>query len=292
MDQIIIERITIGELGGREREIRILLPDGYEKHPQKRYPVLYMHDGQNLIDPSAYSGYSWDVAETLDKLQRNGDTGGIIVVGIDNGEADRIAEYTHDLDPHAFRRVRKYLNGIPPKAEGIAYGRWLAQTLKPSIDARYRTLPDQEHNGVCGSSCGGNITLYMALAHHDVFGVFGVMSPAFWIIAKDAYKRIATTDLTNVRLYHDMGGREEKHLIDSALLSLSAARLQAILKKRIPEANLKFVYDPQARHNELFWQDRFPGFVRWAFPTPNTLTIPKPQRRQKDEIHGICAEQG
>ena len=266
LGRTIVEKTVIETLGGRARTIRIMLPEGYDAHPDRHYPVLYLHDGQNLFDPSEYSGYSWDVARTLDRMQAAGESDGLIVVGIDNGGEERINEYTHAYDPRGLGRVRRYLGNKPASAEGPAFVEWIARTLKPSIDARYRTMADPAHNGMCGSSCGANITLYAALAYNDAFGVFGVMSPAFWIIAEDALTRIRTTDLGDVRIHVDVGGREERRRIESFRIAFQARRLYRALRRRMNPDALRFVYDPIARHTELFWQDRFPGFVRWAFP--------------------------
>ncbi|HAQ56024.1 MAG TPA: hypothetical protein DCR44_01245 [Acholeplasmatales bacterium] len=267
MHRIILENTNIKELGDRPRTIRILLPDGYDDQPEKRYPVLYMHDGQNLFDSSGYSGYSWDVARTLDRMQAAGETDGIIVVGIDNGGDHRISEYSSSIDPRAVKRIEKHFKGIALVAEGGAYGDWLVGTLKPSIDARYRTLPAQATTGIAGSSCGGNISLSIMLAHPDRFGVVGVFSPALWIIAADAFERLKQADLQGVRIYHDMGGWEETGRFESLQLTFSSLRLDRALKRRMPQNDVMRRFDPIARHTELFWQDRFPGFVRWGFGT-------------------------
>ena len=282
MDGIILHQENfVTEFNGRSRTIRVMLPEGYDERPDRRYPVLYMHDGQNLFDPSEYSGYSWDVGRTLYRMQAAGETAGLIVVGIDNGGEDRINEYTHAYDPRGLGRVRRYLGKKAPVAEGEAFVEWIAKTLKPSIDTRYRTMTDSAHNGMCGSSCGGNITLFAALAHPDVFGVFGVMSPAFWIIAEDALARIRTEDLAGVRIHVDVGGREEPGRIGSLAIAMQAHRLWRALRRRLKTDALNFVYDPIARHTELFWQDRFPGFVRWAFP--DTTNREEMSNRQGDQ---------
>lgn len=269
MSRIIIENTVIKELGGRPRTIRILLPNGYDQEPAKRYPVLYMHDGQNLFDSSGYSGYSWDVARTLDRMQTAGETDGIIVVGIDNGADHRIAEYSQSLGPRAVKRIEKLFKGIPLLSEGKAYGDWIVDTLKPSIDARYRTLSGPATTGIAGSSCGANAALTTMLDHPGTFGVVGVFSPAVWIIAEGLYGRLEKADFEGVRVYHDMGGREEKGRLASLLLTISSLRLDRALKRRLPNEKVMRRYDPVARHTELFWQDRFPGFVRWGFGHPS-----------------------
>ncbi len=271
MGRLIIENTIIKELDNRPRTLRIMLPDGYDADLEKRYPVLYMHDGQNLFDPSAYSGYSWDVARTLDRLQAKGETGGVIVVGIDNGDDHRICEYSQTIGPRAAKRIEKHFKGIPLVAEGGAYGDWIVDTLKPSIDARFRTLPGQSTTGIAGSSCGANISLTIALAHPKTFGIVGVFSPALWIIVPDAFERLNQVDLSGVRIYHDMGGREEKSRCASLRLTLASLRFHRALHRRLPRQNVLWRFDPVARHTELFWQDRFPGFVRWGFGRPSKI---------------------
>jgi predicted alpha/beta superfamily hydrolase len=264
MGRLIIEEIAIEELGGHPRKIRIMLPDGYDDPPYRRYPVLYMHDGQNLFDEAEYSGYSWDVMRTLDRMQAQGLTDGLIVVGIDHGGESRIDEYTNALDRHIAWKVSRRLGRLPvPK--GSAYAEWIVNRLKPRIDSAYRTLADPGHTGTCGSSCGANISLYLGMAHGDVFGIVGALSPAHYLVADDLYRRIRAGNLDHLRIYHDMGGHEEKNPLGAFILGLSSFKLQHALAKRMDPENLKHVFDPQATHTELFWQDRFPGFVQWAF---------------------------
>ena len=265
MSRIVIENILIKELGDRPRTLRILLPNGYDEHLQRRYPALYMLDGQNLFDPSGYSGYSWDVARTLDRLQSEGETAGVIVVGIDNGGDHRIAEYSCAVSKRAGRRIARNFPSFQLEAEGSAFGDWIANTLKPSIDGRYRTLAEQGSTGIAGSSCGANIALSTALEHPAAFGVVGAFSPALWVVSPVIFRSLKTGGDTGVRVYHDRGGREEKSFFASTLLTLSSFRLHRALRHRLPADSVMRRFDPVARHTELFWQDRFPEFIRWAY---------------------------
>ncbi len=266
MSGLLMETWNIETLANRQRTVRILLPAGYETDPDRRYPVLYMHDGQNLFDPSLWSGYSWDVARSLDRMQADGAISGIIVVGIDSGSDTRIGEYSSAISAHVMPRLLKLSGNRLIVPEGEAYARFLIETLKPSIDARFRTLPNREHTGTCGSSCGGNIALYLGTSHGDVFGVVGAFSPALWIIAADIFARIDGADFHSSRIYHDMGGREGTTWLASFLLARRAWRLQRALRSKGLDADrLHFVFDRSGHHTELFWQDRFPGFIRWAF---------------------------
>ncbi len=266
MSRLILESWNIETLAGRQRTVRILLPEGYDTDSDRRYPVLYMHDGQNLFDPSFWSGYSWDVARSVDRMQAEGKLTGIIVVGIDCGADTRIGEYSPAITPRAMSRLLRRTGGQSIVPEGEAYARFLVESLKPAIDSRFRTLPDREHTGTCGSSCGGNISLYLGLTHGDVFGIIGAFSPAFWIIAKDLFGRLHDSDLGSLRIYHDMGGHEGSTALESLELTVYAWRLQRILTSvGLGADRLHFVFDRRARHTELFWQDRFPGFLAWAF---------------------------
>lgn len=155
MERLIIQEIYMKELD-RKRNIRILLPLDYYENKDKRYPVIYMHDGQNLFDHSlSYSGHSWEVKETLDKLQSRGEIEGYIVVGIDNNSEGhkRLDEYS----PWENEEIEKLLNrGIKKGAggEGEAYAEFIVNTLKPYIDENFRTLKDRQNTIIAGSSMG------------------------------------------------------------------------------------------------------------------------------------------
>ena len=157
----------------RSRRVWVYLPPGYEDGDQ-RYPVLYMHDGQNCFDTRTAFAGEWEVDETLNELY---DEQGfaLIVVAVDNGEIHRFDEYTPWINP-------QYGGG-----EGDAYIEFLSETLKPHIDSTYRTLPEKEHTGLMGSSLGGLISNYGALARPDVYGKSGVFSPAHWVVEDSMY---------------------------------------------------------------------------------------------------------
>lgn len=148
------------------RDIAVYLPPGYGSTRSVRYPVLYMHDGQNLFDAaSAFGGVEWGVDETAERLIAAGRIAPLIVVGICN-TPDRLLEYTPVAD------VRHGGGGAE------SYGRFLIEELKPAIDSTYRTLPDREHTGVAGSSLGGLVSLHLGIAYPEVFSRLGVVSPA------------------------------------------------------------------------------------------------------------------
>ena len=243
------------ELPHRTRRVWIYLPPDYATSG-KRYPVLYMHDGQNVFDSAtAYAG-EWGVDEALDSLHAAGDPGAI-VVAVDNGQQQRMNEYSPWTHPQA------------GGGDGDGYVDFLSKTLKPYIDARYRTRPDAASTGVMGSSMGGLISLYAALKYPDVFGRVGVFSPSLWFspaaftMARSAPRR------TGQRWYFASGGREgppenpgivvqgQRMMIDT--LAAAGFRRGAELFDSAPE---------DGTHQEWFWRREFPAAYRWLFAEP------------------------
>lgn len=162
---IITFKMKIPQLDNRERRIWVYLPPDYNQS-NRRYPVLYMHDGQNLFDQATSFAGEWQVDETLERLFKEKGFA-IIVVGIDNGGERRIDEYSPWVNS-------EYGRG----GEGDAYVRFIVETLKPYIDSKYRTLPNE--TGIMGSSLGGLISIYAGFKYPEVFKYVGAMSSAFW----------------------------------------------------------------------------------------------------------------
>ena len=278
-------RVTMPRLESRERTVRVYLPAGYDAGGG-RYPVLYLQDGQNLFAAGGYG--DWLIDETLDRLVAEGRTEGVIVVGIDNGER-RWEEYS----PWINRRMHEWIDPAWARpengGEGAAYVDFLARTLKPEIDRRYRTLPDAAHTGIGGSSMGGLISLYAGLERPDVFGRVMAMSPAVWFAEGGGawlsenqlleYIRGRTPPAT-VRFYVDMGTEERSRESDPdvvdrkgrrvtyprAYLEGAAAAVDALRDGGVPEANLRYVVDAGAPHHESAWARRFEAAMTWLFP--------------------------
>lgn len=238
---IISEQFEMPQLG-RQRRVWIYLPPAYETSGRK-YPVIYMHDGQNLFDDFT-SGYGeWGVDELMDKMADKQES---IIVGIDHGGDYRITEY----DPFD----SKY-----GKGRGGDYVDFLAKTLKPYIDSHYRTKKDAAHTTVAGSSMGGLISAYAVLKYPEVFGNAGVFSPAFWIAAPDIYDYVQQKTLPkNTRFYFVCGDSESKTMVSD--MQKMADILQA---KGINENNIPTTIIPGAGHNEKQWNGDFPGFYNW-----------------------------
>ena len=249
---------------GRHRRILVYLPADYVRQPRRRYPVLYLHDGQNVFDAATSFSGEWGVDETLDRLRAAGqDPAGSIVVAIDNDPQHRSDEY------------------IPwPNAEakgggqGGAYVDFLARTLKPYVDAHYRTRSDAAHTGVAGSSLGGLLSVYAALKYPRVFGRVGAFSPAFWV-CYDSLRAFAKTHpaAPTARFYFVCGPQESE-----TMLPLMAAWRNELRAQGVPAANISFHAPADGRHSEWFWQREFPAaylyLVRPALP-PKKKAAPK-----------------
>ncbi len=237
---------------GRSRRVWIYLPPDYAT-TSRRYPVLYMHDGQNLFDAALSFSGEWGVDETLDSLHARGDRG-VIVVGIDNGGTRRLDEYS------PWRNAR-YGGG-----EGDAYLDFLVKTLKPYIDEHCRTLPDRAHTAIAGSSMGGLISLYAALKYPTVFGSAGVFSPALWF-APDiyAYARAFKPNVPRPRLYFVSGALEGQTGEAAAVYMRDQQRMiDTLAAAGFPiDGNVKSLVQPDGRHAEWFWRREFPAAYRW-----------------------------
>jgi predicted alpha/beta superfamily hydrolase len=255
---------------GRTRRVWIYLPPGYAAST-RRYPVLYMHDGQNVFDDSTSFAGEWGVDETLDSLSARGDRG-VIVVAVDNGGTKRLDEYS------------PWKNARYGGGEGDAYVDFLVRTLKPYVDSRFRTRPDRLSTGVAGSSMGGLISLYAALKYPWVFGRVGVFSPALWF-APDlfAYARAAGPPLPGTRIYFVVGAKEgdqpdvyvndQRRMVGT--LTTSGYR---------PGVNVRAFTREDGVHAEWFWRREFPAAYRWLFadapPVPARRPAPRTAARR------------
>jgi predicted alpha/beta superfamily hydrolase len=232
----------------RERRIWVYLPPEYEDSGQS-YPVLYMQDGQNLFDESTAAFGEWAVDESLNALFAEGDDG-IIVVGIDHGGSHRLDEYSPWVNP-------AYGGG-----EGEAYMDFIVETLKPHIDATYRTLPQASSTGIAGSSMGGLISLYGFLRHPAVFSKAGVFSGSFWFAEEIYDYAAAAMPAAGSRVYMIAGAQEGSNGQQVGdMLAMEAA-----LESAGFEADaLRAVPHEDGDHSEWYWRREFPAAYEWLF---------------------------
>jgi predicted alpha/beta superfamily hydrolase len=241
----VLPAMTIPGLG-RERTIRLYLPPGYETSTT-RYPVLYMHDGQNLFDAASSFLGEWEVDESLNLLAQTKHLE-IIVVGIDNDGEHRKQELTAWDNPRF------------GKAEGAAYMDFIVDVVKPYIDAHYRTQPDRMHTAIMGSSLGALISHYAIYRYPEVFGKAGLFSPSYWY-APEVYLYMAAHPLPrDVKLYFYCGGSEDEQMLGN--LRRMLARIRA---SGLPAQRIGLAVDMKAKHNEAAWRKEFPRAVAWLF---------------------------
>ena len=227
----------------RTRRIWVYLPPGY-RASGRTYPVLYMHDGQNLFDNATSYAGEWGIDEFLDSIaRRHGKE--VIVVGIDNGLGKRMNEY----NPYSFQQFGP--------GEGDRYVDFLVKTLKPYIDRHYRTRSDKANTFIAGSSMGGLISLYAVLKYPGVFGGAGIFSPAFWTASGIDQAVLRRAARVRSRLFFYCGGRENSTMVPDM------KRIEKEIRK-VSRSAVDEVIDPEASHNEAAWRKHFPAFYRWT----------------------------
>lgn len=240
--QIIDSAFAIPQLS-RKRRLWVYLPPDYQSS-RKSYPVIYMHDGQNLFD-SYTSGFGeWGIDETMDSLNRNKNAMAIIV-GIDHGSEHRLTEY----NPFSNERFGK--------GRGDEYVDFLAYTLKPFIDQKFRTKSSAKNTIIAGSSMGGLISMYAVAKYPGVFGKAGVFSPAFWI-SPEIFGYVSTRKMRKQRLYFIAGDLESNEMVPDM------KRLyEQLLSQGVKPQQMQIKAAPDGKHSEWFWRREYPQFYKW-----------------------------
>lgn len=230
-----------------KRDLLVSLPGGYSAR-NRQYPVIYMHDGQNLFDPATSFAGSWNVDVAMAEVSLDGLNA--IVVGIPNMGRDRLAEYSPFEHPQ--------LGG----GRGDLYLDFLVNTVKPLIDDRYLTAADREHTGIVGSSMGGLISLHAFFRHPDVFGFAGVLSPSLWLTEAATFAFIEQAPFVPGKLYLDVGDMEGKRHVAKAL------RLRDLLEAKGYKLgeDLMWVEEEIGAHHESAWARRFRDALPFLLP--------------------------
>lgn len=238
-----------------DRDLTVYLPPGYVQQSDRAYPVLYMHDGQNLFENESACRPTWRMRAIADALIAAGEIEPLIIVGVAHADDRRVAEYTPTTD---------WTHG-----GGLAeqYGRLLVEELLPFIAAHYRVRPGPQNTGLGGSSLGGLCTLYLGLKHAETFGKLAVLSPSVWwnhraILA--LVSEIAPGLLFRPRIWLDIGESEGQSAIADA--DLLDRRLRA--KGWRPGADLFYQRFAGGTHDEAAWSQRVSPMLRFLFPPP------------------------
>jgi predicted alpha/beta superfamily hydrolase len=236
-----------------DRAVSVYLPPEYLEQKERRFPVFYLHDGQNLFDgrTSYIADRTWNAHTTADRLTQDGEIEPVILVGVANAGLRRMAEYTPTRD---FK-----MGG----GEGGKYGRLLIEELKPAIDRAYRTLPDVRDTALGGSSLGGLISLYLGFEHPEVFGKLAVMSPSLWWDHRSILGLTQRPEpKPELRIWLDVGTAEGgQHVRDADMLE------KMLLRRGWRSGmDLAYVKADGAVHDERAWSNRFGDVLRFLFP--------------------------
>lgn len=233
----------------RNRRVWIYLPPDYSSS-SKYYPVLYMHDGQNLFDVSTSFSGEWEVDETLNSLFNQGDYG-CIVVGIDNGGASRADEYAPWLNS-------SYNEG----GEGDEYMDFVVTTLKPQVDASYRTLSGRDYTGIMGSSLGALISQFGIMEYQENISKAGIFSPAFWFNDPEIFDHSANTPKTEAMKIYMLAGIPE----GNGSVVEDANQMEMVLQNNgFGNEELKKVFHADGQHSEWYWAREFGAAYEWLF---------------------------
>jgi predicted alpha/beta superfamily hydrolase len=234
------------------RDLIVYTPPGYQEQTAKRFPVLYLHDGQNLFDgtTSFIPGQDWHVAQTADACINGREVAPLIIVGMYNTNA----------------RVREYTPTKVPKLGGgraDRYARFLVEEVKPFVEREYRVLPGFRHTGIGGSSLGGLVSLYLGLKHTSIFGKIAALSPSVWWNQLFIHRFVGAMTLAlRPRIWLDIGTREGARMVEDV------ERFRDILLQKgwRLEQDLHYERVEGAEHNEAAWAQRVRPFLQFLYP--------------------------
>jgi predicted alpha/beta superfamily hydrolase len=234
-----------------DRTVLVYLPPDYDPESARRYPTLYLHDGQNVFDQATSFGDEWHVDETAQELITSGRIEPIIVVGVYNSGEHRVDEYT----PTAAGK-----DGAGGHADD--YGRMLVEELKPFIDATYKTFPGAANTAMGGSSLGGLLTMHLGLRYPTAFGKLAVLSPSVWWDDRVILREVAALRTKGPqRIWLDAGVREGERVIADA----RALRDALVAKGWTLGDDLQYVEAEDGEHNERSWGARVGAVLEFLF---------------------------
>lgn len=236
-----------------QRDFIVYLPPRYHEEPQRRFPVLYMHDGQNLFDgaTSFVPGMDWHVGHTADDFILTGAVQPLIIVGIYNVGKVRIQEYTPTKAPR--------LGG----GRADRYAKFLIHEVMPFIQREYRALPDPRVTGMGGSSLGGLLSLYLGLKHPQIFGRLAALSPSVWWNQRVILRFVATAPVEpRPRIWLDIGTKEGPRIVQEV------EQFRDVLLQKGWQLGRDLHYEriEGAEHNEAAWAQRVGPFLQFLYP--------------------------
>jgi predicted alpha/beta superfamily hydrolase len=241
--QLISDEFEIPQLN-TTRKVWALLPHDYD-YSNESYPVMYLHDAQNLFNENAEYG-NWEIDKKLAVMSEY-KVGKIIVIAVEHAEADRVKEYN----------VGKTVLG---KGQGKKYIKFLVETLKPYVDSNFRTKKEREFTGIGGSSMGALVSIFSGIRYPDVFGKLMIFSPSLWVAPKMKFKNYEDSVATKIYLY--AGGDESETMIEH-VETFKNRMLESEFVDDKMKINLSI--NKLGKHNETYWSDEFPKAIEWLF---------------------------
>ena len=233
-----------------KRKVWALLPHDYNTSTDN-YPVLYLQDAQNLFNENAKYG-NWEIDKKLAVMSEY-NIGKIIIIAVEHAEKNRIKEYN----------VGKTVLGI---GTGKQYIRFLTDTLKPYIDANFRTKSEREFTGIGGSSMGGLVSIFSGLMYPEVYGKLMIFSPSLWVVPKINFAGLDFFEPNDTKIYLYAGGDESETMIKHVMKFK-----KKILKNELVANKMKIKLSTNllGKHNETYWSDEFPKAIEWLFFNTN-----------------------
>jgi predicted alpha/beta superfamily hydrolase len=255
MGHVQIHREYFSPPEGFARTVRIYTPDAYDTDPDRRFPVLYMHDGQNVFaHPESAVFHTWCANNALERLVGEGRLEPWIIVALDHTGLGRWPDYTPWDDPKA-----------KVSARGPLYAKFLQEHLKPWVDKTYRTRPEAQWTATMGASLGGLISLYLGLSAPHVFGRIGALSPTVMWSGGRMFQEWKAHSKHWSRIYLDAGANEYINVDGIPLEYAKYTRDFFLHLKKLGYGDHEtcLVLEPGGDHNELDWQRRLPFAFRW-----------------------------
>ncbi len=229
------------------RDVIVWMPPGYQSEREKRYPVLYMHDGSNVY-------IEWRIDDTAKTLIASRQVEPMIIVLIPNGGGpeDRYEDYTPT-------RPRNARSG----GKADEYGRFVVEELKPLIDREYRTLPDAANTGLGGASLGGLVSLYLGLKYADLFGMLALVSPSVWWDDKVIVRKVySLQSKPSSRIWLDVGKLETPHAVRDVKELRDALRHKGWKL----DADLGYMEAADGKHDDVSFSRRADRMLKFLFP--------------------------
>ena len=238
---------------GNERTLVVYVPPGYEQAAERRYPVLYMQDGQNLFDGrTSYAGIEWKLDETAQRLIDSGQIKPLIIVGIYNSP-DRTPEFTP-----------------PPAGKASDYAKFVVEEVKPFIDSHYRTMSDRANTAIGGSSMGGMAALWTAKQHPDVFSQVAALTPFLRVNEKPLTDLLGSDAgwLKHKRVWIDMGPSPKKYYPGDKPIEDAQAFVKALDSAGLKaDVDYKYLELNEGEHTEASWQTRVDQVLLFLYGT-------------------------